>query len=83
MLESNFDARSDVGPFERLRRERDVRLVQIHCGGPIDRIVELFAERAAGGARHPGHDDEPEDAGEVRRKLEEGLWDPLDVPGEL
>ena len=42
-----------------------------------------FAERSAAGRRHPGHDDDPEDADEVRRKLEAGHWEPLDIPGEL
>ena len=35
------------------------------------------------GKRYPGHGDEPEDVGEVRAKLEAGVWDPLDLPGEL
>jgi predicted kinase len=85
MVESNFDARSDVAPFARLRREQEPepRLVQIHCGGPIDTLVEGFAERSQTGSRHPGHEDDPGDADEVRRKLEAGLWDPLDLPGEL
>jgi predicted kinase len=83
MVESNFDAETDVEPFLELDRERDLRLVQIHCGGPTDRLVEHFAERAAAGKRHPGHEDDPEDAEEVRRKLEAGHWDPLDLPGEL
>jgi len=83
VVESNFDAESDVEPFRALDGERDLRLVQIHCGGPTDRLVEHFAERAAAGKRHPGHDDDPADADEVRRKLEAGLWEPLDLPGDL
>ena len=84
LVESNFDADSDVEPLRRLGEEHAaVRLVQVHCGGPADRIVEGFAERSGSGSRHPGHDDSPEDADEVRRKLEAGLWDPLELPGEL
>jgi len=83
LVESNFDAESDVEPFRELDRARDLRLVQIHCGGPKDRLVEHFAERAAAGKRHEGHDDDPEDAAEVRRKLEAGVWEPLELPGEL
>ena len=45
--------------------------------------MQTFAERAASGRRHPGHDDDPEDAAEVRAKLEAGLWGALDLPGEL
>ena len=83
LVESNFDANSDVEPFRELRRERDIRLVQIHCGGNTDALVRAFAERSASGDRHPGHDDEPTDAAEVREKLEAGLWDPLNLPGTL
>ena len=81
LVESNFDAQSDVEPFREL--DRDLQLVRIHCGGPTDRLVEHFAERAAAGKRHEGHDDDPEDAEEVRRKLEAGLWEPLELQGEL
>jgi predicted kinase len=79
LVESNFDARSDTQPF----RELDARIVQIHCGGEVDELVESFAERSASGRRHPGHDDSPSDAEEVRRKIESGFWDPLDIPAEL
>jgi predicted kinase len=79
LVESNFDAHSDTAPFRAL----DARIVQIHCGGDVDDLVESFAERSASGRRHPGHDDRPEDAAEVRRKIESGFWDPLDIPGEL
>ncbi|HEU5362522.1 MAG TPA: AAA family ATPase [Gaiellaceae bacterium] len=79
LVESNFDSASDTAPL----RELDARIVQVHCGGETDALVRHFAERSASGERHPGHDDDPEDAGELRRKIESGLWDPLDLPGEL
>lgn len=80
--ESNFDAHSDVAPFRRIA-ERDVDVVQVHVGGETDALVEKFARRAASGDRHPGHGDAPSDAEELRRKLEAGLWEPLDLPGVL
>jgi predicted kinase len=80
--ESNFDARSDVAPFRRIA-DADVRIVQIHVGGDADALVEKFARRAESGDRHPGHRDAPEDAAEVRAKLESGLWEPLPLPGLL
>jgi hypothetical protein len=80
--ESNFDAETDVAPFRRIA-ERAVRIVQIHIGGDTDALVEKFARRAASGDRHPGHGDSPADAEEIRRKLEAGLWEPLDLPGTL
>jgi predicted kinase len=79
LLESNFDTRSDRKPLLEL----EGRIVQVHCGGDTDTLVEQFAERSASGKRHPGHEDHPSDADEVRRKLEAGHWDPLDLPGEL
>lgn len=79
LVESNFDAETDTSLF----RDLGARVVQIHCGGDPGRLVSAFAERARNGRRHPGHEDEPADAGEVRRKIEAGCWDPLDLPGEL
>jgi predicted kinase len=79
LVESNFDSGSDTGAL----RELDARIVQVHCGGETDALVRNFAERSASGRRHPGHDDGPEDADELRRKIESGVWEPLDLPGEL
>jgi predicted kinase len=83
VVESNFDVRSDTGPLREVAEEHGARIVQVHLGGAADEIVEKFARRAAEGDRHPGHGDEPEDAETVRRELEEGRWEPLDLPGEL
>jgi predicted kinase len=79
LVESNFGADTDTAPIRAL----EARIVQIHCGGDTDELVRSFAERSASGGRHPGHRDDPDDAGEVRRKIEAGCWDPLDLPGEL
>ena len=83
VAESNFDAETDIGPFRRIVREHGVRLVQIHCHASSEAILRNFADRAESGRRHPGHQDEAEDVAEVRAKLDAGLWDPLDLPGEL
>ena len=82
-VESNFDARSDTRPLRELADTHGARILQVHIGGPVDEIVEKFARRAEEGDRHPGHGDEPEDAETVRRELEAGRWEPLDLPGEL
>jgi predicted kinase len=79
LVESNFDSDTDTGPLRAL----DARIVQVHCGGDTEALVRNFAERSASGKRHPGHDDRPEDAEEVRRKIESGFWAPLDLPGRL
>lgn len=83
VTESNFDTRSDTKPFRRLCNERDVRILQIHCTKAPEQVEASFAERAAPGRRHPGHEDEPEKAPEVRADVEAGRWDALDIPGEL
>lgn len=83
MAESNFDADSDLGPLRRLQREHDARLVQVYCSREKEQLLEHFVERIEEGERHPGHGDEPEGVSEVERKLEQGVWDPLDLPGEL
>ena len=83
IVESNFDRDADLAPLERLWLERETRVVQIHCGGEEEELLERFAERAASAERHPGHGDTPADVDEVRADLERGRWDPLDLPGEL
>jgi predicted kinase len=83
LVESNFTAESDDAPLRSLVEEHRAEIVQIHCGGEVDELVRSFAERAASGERHAGHDDDPGDAEEVRRKLEQGFWEPLDLPGRL
>jgi predicted kinase len=83
IIESNFDARSDLAEVLELARRHDVRLVQLHFRRETEALLASFAERARSGDRHPGHGDEPEDVEEVRRDLEAGRWEPLDLPGEL
>ena len=83
VAESNFDAESDQKPFRRLDREHELQIVQIHCWREEHELLRSFAHRAESGRRHPGHGDEPEDVGDVRAKLRAGLWDPLDLDGEL
>jgi predicted kinase len=79
LVESNFDATTDTRLFEGL----DARILQVHCGGDPGELAQGFAERAASGRRHPGHDDDPEDAAAVRKKIEAGFWDPLPGVGEV
>lgn len=83
VAESNFDADTQTEPFRRLAEQYELQLVQIHCHASREAILRTFAERAESGRRHPGHEDEPEDAAEVGAKLDAGHWDPLDIPGEL
>lgn len=83
MAESNFDRRSDLEPLRRLQAEQGARLVQVHCSRAREKLLERFVGRVQEGDRHPGHGDEPEDVNEVARKLDAGIWEPLDLPGAL
>lgn len=83
VAESNFDSSSDLEPLRRLSREHTARIVQVHCRRDEAKLLERFVGRIEEGRRHPGHRDEPEDVEEVREKLEAGVWDPLDLPGDL
>jgi len=82
LVESNFDERH-AGTFRQLHDEYPHDLVQVHCAKPADEVAQSFAERSASGRRHPGHGDRPEHAEEVRRDVEAGRYDPLELPGEL
>jgi predicted kinase len=82
VAESNFEA-GQAGAFRELHDRYPHDLVQVHCAKPPDEVARSFAERTASGRRHPGHGDRPEDAEEVRRDVESGRYDPLDLPGEL
>jgi predicted kinase len=83
VAESNFDRRSDLGPLRKLRAEHGARLVQVHCSRSKERLLERFVGRIEDGDRHPGHGDDPRDVHEVERKLNAGIWEPLDLEGEL
>jgi predicted kinase len=81
VIESDFDVRSDTRRFRELRSRTEFALVQVHVSADHDVIVQRFCERAESGTRHPGHDDTPGDAAELRQKLDEGLWAPLALEG--
>jgi predicted kinase len=83
MAESNFDRRSDLEPLRRLQRRHGARIVQVHCTRSKEKLLERFVGRIREGDRHPGHGDEPEDVDDVERKLDEGVWEPLPLDGEL
>src|SRR5436190_14692998 len=44
VVESDFDAAYDARPLRELVEARDVRAVQIHCGGDTETIVRNFAQ---------------------------------------
>jgi predicted kinase len=83
VAESDFNVDSNPARLRELAEQHGARVVQVYIGGDVDALVAKFAQRAACGDRHPGHRDEPEDAAELREKLEARYWPPLDLPGRL
>jgi predicted kinase len=74
VVEANFVRGSEV---ELRVAALPARLVQVHCGAPLEVLVERYGKRE----RHPGHvDAERIDA--LREAVESGRHDPLDLPGE-
>lgn len=74
VLEANFVR---GGEFATRLAALPARFVQIHCSAPLEVLVERYRSRE----RHPGHvDSERIDA--LRRAVEAGRHDPLDLPGE-
>ena len=53
------------------------RFVQIHCSAPLEVLLERYSSRE----RHPGHVDS-ERLGPMRELIENGSYEPLDLPGE-
>jgi predicted kinase len=74
VLEGNFVCGSE---FEMRLRELPARFVQIHCGAPLELLVQRYESRV----RHPGHIDH-ERGKALREAVETGRHDPLDLPGK-
>ncbi|HET8751845.1 MAG TPA: hypothetical protein VFM43_04905 [Gaiellaceae bacterium] len=53
------------------------RFVQVQCNAPLEVLLERYANRV----RHPGHVDS-ERIGPMRELIEDGSYEPLDLPGE-
>jgi predicted kinase len=74
VLEANFVRGGD---FATRLAGLSARFVQVHCGAPLDVLLDRYRSRE----RHPGHvDSERIDA--LREAVETGRHDPLDLPGE-
>ena len=73
VLEANFISGNEPHDLAAL----PARFVQVHCSAPLEVLLERYAYRE----RHPGHGDS-ERIEAVRRAVESGRHDPLDLPGE-
>ena len=74
VLEANFVRGGEVAA--RLAA-LPARFVQVQCSAPLEVLLERYASRE----RHPGHVDS-ERIGPTRELIENGSYEPLDLPGE-
>jgi predicted kinase len=74
VLEANFVRGGEV---EARLAALPARFVQVQCSAPPEVLLERYASRG----RHPGHVDN-ERIGAVRELIEDGSYEPLDLPGE-
>jgi hypothetical protein len=74
VLEGNFVR---GGEFAARLAALPARFVQIHCGAPLEVLLERYGSRT----RHPGHVDH-ERGQALREAVGSGRHEPLDLPGE-
>lgn len=58
IMDNSFDPTLSTSRFQDLLQRFDAGLVQIVCRSDAATLFQRFSERAAAGARHPGHGDE-------------------------
>jgi len=80
ILESTFDPRFETARLQSIISDAPVIAVQVYCWAAVDVLVQRSLDRAATGARHPGHVDQS-DAGGLRTALASNRWPPLDLAG--
>lgn len=86
VAEANFHMDFDTPRFDELRSRFELELLQIHCTASAAVLLSRFRGRADSGERHPGHVEDlqlEEILGELRHNLSEGVWDALDIGGQL
>ncbi len=82
IFESNFKEQYDSKKFQELQRVHGCEYFQILCEADGKVLYQRFVDRVQKKERHPGHCDEAV-AEEQEDLLLNGVWKPLDIPGEL
>jgi predicted kinase len=80
ILESTFDPRFETARLQAIMSDAPVIAVQVYCWAAVDVLVQRSVDRAATGARHPGHVAQS-DADGLRTALASNRWPPLDLAG--
>jgi predicted kinase len=79
LVESTL-TRDDLERIAALQREHRCATLQVHVTAHIDVLAERWQARA--GTRHPGHLDDVR-LPEMRRRVEAGTWEPLQLDAPL
>ena len=82
VVETAFHAKLETSRFNRLRSRYGCTLLQVYCKAHDAVLLDRFEARAGSGERHPGHGD-GEIVEELRLRLEDGTYSPLDIEGKL
>jgi Predicted kinase len=82
LVDAAYDARYENARFRAWQRKYGFTAVQVHCVASHEELVRRFAERAAGGARHPGHADH-DAVEEFQTALDDGREEVLDLDGPV
>jgi predicted kinase len=80
VVEGNFEPDYANARFAQLP---SFRAVQVYCDASEEDLVERFRARAEEGERHPGHAEGRTAEADLETGLEEGRWEPLELPGPL
>lgn len=82
VVETAFHTKLETPRFMGLRRRYGCTLLQVYCKANETVLLERFEDRAGSDERHPGHGDGAI-VEELRLRLEDGTYDPLDLEGGL
>ncbi len=82
VVETAFHAKLETPRFAELRSKYGCTLLQIYCKANKAVLLARFENRAGSDERHPGHGDGAI-VEELRLRLEDGTYSPLDIEGRL
>lgn len=82
VVDAAYDAKYENAKFQQWQQEYGFTAVQVHCVARPEELVRRFAERAAGGSRHPGHADQ-DSVEEFRATLDDGREEVLALDGPV
>ena len=82
VVENAFHTKLETPRFMELRSRYGCTLLQVYCKANETVLLERFEDRAGTDERHRGHGDGAI-VEELRLRLEDGTYDPLDIEGGL